>query len=87
MRENQMLNHRRVRLAKYGLTEELYDAMVIAQEGRCAICEEVPERLVVDHDHMTGKVRALLCPQCNRHLGIHERHAENFEAYLLVYSD
>jgi len=43
------------------------------QEGRCAICGEpdgLRGRLVLDHDHETGKLRGLLCDRCNRALGM-----------------
>ena len=45
-----------------------YDAMLAAQGGVCAICGNPPKtrRLHIDHDHKTGKVRGLLCFQCNR---------------------
>lgn len=52
----------------YGLTVEEFDTMVLAQEGRCALCDR-PSDLVVDHDHRTGRVRALLCTRCNTGLG------------------
>jgi hypothetical protein len=42
--------------------------MVAAQRARCASCGE-QRPLVVDHCHKTGKVRELLCSQCNRALG------------------
>ena len=57
---------------KYGITIEDYDRMFEEQSGLCAICGNPPEEgqlLNVDHDHETGKVRALLCFTCNNGLG------------------
>lgn len=51
--------------SKYGLSLEQYNQMVLIQEGRCAICKEEYEPLCVDHNHINGEVRALLCDQCN----------------------
>lgn len=54
----------------YGLAPEDFAGMVRAQEGRCAVCGESPERsLHIDHDHDTGAVRGLLCNSCNLALG------------------
>lgn len=68
---------RRARLKRYGLTPEDYDRMVTEQDSRCAICLKPGEtdpsslmRLGVDHDHVTGRVRGLLCRPCNRAVGI-----------------
>jgi hypothetical protein len=58
--------------ANYGLTIEQFDAMLASQGGRCAICRCDEPRGVnwhVDHDHATGKVRAILCHPCNVTLG------------------
>lgn len=65
---------RRKRLRQYGLTEQDYERMLIEQDGKCAICgAEEPGAwggsMPVDHDHETGKVRKLLCHNCNGGLG------------------
>ena len=49
---------------KYDMTIEEYNAMVAEQGGKCKICN-TETKLVVDHNHATGKVRGLLCKQCN----------------------
>ncbi len=62
------------RMLKYGITGEDYTRMHKQQGGLCAICKK-PEtmsrsdRLSVDHCHTTGKVRGLLCANCNNGLG------------------
>ena len=55
----------------YGLTPEMYDALLSRQGGVCAGCGLSPnnKRLCVDHDHATGVVRGLLCGNCNMALG------------------
>jgi hypothetical protein len=56
---------------KYGMSFEDYTKLLIKQEYLCAICKEPPGQrgLVVDHDHVTGVVRGLLCTSCNLMLG------------------
>jgi hypothetical protein len=56
---------------KYGITYADFQAMHAAQEGCCALCRrDLPEKGAhVDHDHETGKVRALLCHHCNTGIG------------------
>lgn len=58
-------------LAKYGLSPQQYDAVLLNQGGVCAICGLLRgiKRLAVDHDHKTNKVRGLLCQFCNTALG------------------
>ena len=57
----------------YGISLADYNKMLSSQNHKCAICgkDEVKfhKRLVVDHDHSTGKIRALLCNTCNHGLG------------------
>ena len=54
--------------ARYGITAAEYDAMLEAQGGLCALCRERPAEHV-DHDHVFGNVRGLLCSCCNQGLG------------------
>lgn len=58
----------------YGMTLEDYESLVTLHNGVCAICGEKPtkgrgKKLHIDHDHATGKIRGLLCGQCNSALG------------------
>lgn len=63
--------------AKYGITLADRDALDASQGGLCAICGRPPpvtnnpstSILAIDHDHVTNKVRALLCVDCNLGLG------------------
>lgn len=67
----------RARLMKrYGISETTYEYMKLAQHGKCLICGSRPERLVVDHDHETNEVRALICRFCNFMLGNAKESAE-----------
>lgn len=64
----------------YGITLEQYERMLISQGGVCAICKAVPDAnrewpLDVDHDHVTGRVRGLLCGPCNMLCGRLENEA------------
>lgn len=70
---NKTRNYRAENLMKrYGMTLAEYDYLASKQMNICAICFE-PEPygryLNVDHCHMTGRVRGLLCTPCNYSLG------------------
>ncbi len=80
---------------KYGLTAEQYAIIRDRQNNLCAICFQ-PEtstlngkvrNLAVDHNHITTKVRALLCSSCNAHIGYVEKFQANpeFEQRLKEY--
>ena len=53
---------------RYGITQAEADAFFDRQGGLCALCRERPAQHV-DHDHLTGKVRGMLCSCCNQGLG------------------
>lgn len=54
---------------RYGMTIKEYEALKASQGARCAICNEMPSILAVDHNHGKGNTRALLCKGCNFGLG------------------
>jgi len=63
------IRKREMRLKReYGISVSDYVAMETAQNKRCALCDKFT-KLVVDHNHLTRKVRGLLCHYCNRGLG------------------
>lgn len=57
---------------RYGISLADYDYLHSQQDGRCAICKtpENGEKLNVDHHHLTGTTRGLLCQKCNTGLGL-----------------
>ena len=65
----------RMLLKEYGITPDDYAKLFEQQKGCCAICgsqesgHNVTQHLLVDHDHITNKVRGLLCSSCNLLLG------------------
>lgn len=79
------------RLAKAGVCWSHYRShkarLMAEQGGRCAICrvaeQDAPRgKLVLDHDHVTGRPRALLCHNCNCGLGHFRESADLLTAAL-----
>jgi len=55
---------------KFGVDQSMYASMMIAQDGKCAVCNGIDNKaLAVDHCHTEGHVRGLLCSRCNMTLG------------------
>ena len=81
----------------YNLSAEQYLSMMIEQQNRCAICGEYEKRytktgdikpLSVDHNHITGEIRGLLCNDCNALIGFaneDKKILENAISYLEMY--
>jgi hypothetical protein len=76
----------------FGITLKEYNHMFAEQNGCCKICErhatEFKKMLAVDHDHDTGKIRALLCEHCNHGLGKFRDSADLLEKakqYLIIH--
>ncbi|CAB4127732.1 Recombination endonuclease VII [uncultured Caudovirales phage] len=83
----------------FGLSQNEYDAMIIAQDNKCAICKNSEmlmdnkqldiRKLAVDHCHVTNKVRGLLCFNCNIGLGKFKDSIDELQNaidYLLIYT-
>jgi hypothetical protein len=73
---------RTITLKQYGLTLEDFNKLLIAQDGKCAICGTTNPggngtNFAVDHNHKTGQLRALLCQKCNHSLGLMQESKEN----------
>ena len=57
---------------RYGITRNEFNELFAAQGKRCAICRAAdpgPRDWHIDHDHVSGKVRGILCRHCNPMLG------------------
>jgi hypothetical protein len=82
------------RLLRYGLTQELFDRLLAAQENACGMCRTPfadDQQIFIDHDHACCPaertscgtcVRGLLCLSCNTALGHLERKYDLARAYL-----
>lgn len=68
------MNREKELLKRYGLSVETYEEICVKQNHSCAICGKHEDdtrhnKLSVDHDHVTGLVRGLLCANCNFAIG------------------
>jgi hypothetical protein len=72
---------------KYGLTMDEINQMIENQGNKCKICDNIFEKLVIDHDHKSGKVRGMLCAGCNSGLGFFKDNIENFKSAIKYLED
>jgi hypothetical protein len=80
----------------YGISMVEYEQKLIEQQHACAICFSTTpgqnniKRFSVDHCHKTGKIRGLLCSNCNKGIGLLNDSVELLEAaieYLKLHSN
>jgi hypothetical protein len=77
---------------KFKMTMAEYELLLLKQENKCAICKNSEKSveirtgkirsLAVDHCHKTNKVRALLCSNCNRAMGLLLENAETMQEMI-----
>jgi hypothetical protein len=69
---------------KYGITSEEFNSLASKQNGACAVCKTSfrVTKPNVDHDHVTGRVRGLLCDGCNWAVGAFESRRDGILSYL-----
>lgn len=87
--DNKVLVRRRVKEKTYGIPWSEVELMLDNQDGCCAICgdefgDNVPQ---IDHCHVTGKVRGLLCRSCNTSLGGFKDDVNNLHAAIAYLED
>lgn len=89
IKESGLTNGQEYRIKSFGILPEDYINMLNIQQNKCAICgnyetaksgpNKTTKRLAIDHCHETGKVRELLCHQCNNGLGCFRDNIENMK--------
>lgn len=69
---------------KFGLTVEDFDRMLASQSNACAVCQTVAPKTGwhIDHCHSTGKVRGILCTNCNPMLGFAKDNTDTLKAAI-----
>jgi len=71
--EKYAANRLNSKLKLYKLSKYQYEELLLKQDFKCAICSrhqnETDKSLSIDHDHNTGKIRGLLCHNCNLAVG------------------
>ena len=89
------MKRERALMRMYGITGAEYQDLLDAQGGKCAVCKTETAGgkhnvFCVDHDHVTGKVRELLCKDCNIVLGLVQdspEHLNRLIAYVIKHND
>lgn len=83
-----MTNVDRQLRCRYGISLEDRNKMEAEQNGLCKVCGE-KKRLVVEHNHETGKIRGLTCDGCNTLIGQLEKLTPKLfnDVLLYLYTD
>lgn len=69
-------------LKEYGITPELRQRLWEEQGKRCKICGKETNKPQLDHDHLTKRIRGMLCITCNTTLGKYKDDPEIFKKFI-----
>jgi hypothetical protein len=76
---------------KFGITLQDYEALLLKQNGKCATCDKIRssngKKLAVDHCHKTGRIRGLLCNECNTSLGLIKEDIQTLQNLIAYIND
>jgi len=72
---------------QYGLTKDEFDGMIVEQNSLCKICSCHLDTPQIDHCHTTGKVRGLLCRNCNTSLGLLKENTNTLHSMIQYIND
>lgn len=77
-------------VTRFGINHLDYNSLFNKQEGKCAICgtpqSNIKKSLAVDHDHKTGRIRGLLCSNCNVAIGLFKDDLEVLQKAIIYLS-
>jgi hypothetical protein len=85
--KNKVTVKNRMLKKSYNIELHEYENLSNKQNNCCAICEvhqsNLTKSLAVDHDHKTGKIRGLLCGNCNTALGLLKENVELYQKSII----
>jgi len=77
------LNSANTRKWRYGLSKDDYSNLLTSQNNKCCICLGDLSTACIDHDHVTGKIRGILCHHCNTGLGLFKDNPQILESAIV----
>jgi len=75
----EIMNFEETKKVNQVLVHSVKDTLLVAQQGRCAICKREVEmrKSTLDHHHLSGAIRGVLCNSCNQIVGLIETNKLN----------
>ena len=67
---------RYMRRTRYNVSDKQILDLIVLQNQKCRICKNQPKKLFIDHCHVSGRVRGMLCRLCNSMIGFAKDNTE-----------